>query len=252
MLEEPIFARRYQNLELRMKAQAEADGDIFLPNPTPSGPVDYALVCMEPSLGRWAPTPEAASKRIAEGFRNFIYSLDDFILHYCASQYLCGNGQSYIVTDVSKGAMLVNRAGKERAERYNRWHHLLTDELDLLLRQPGQVIAVGRAVAKHLQEHGLRDFSSIMHYSRQAAAGRNAAIVGREDEFKAYRDNLILPDVVNNAEQYMVAQRIPSRIRAKTLARLSAGTLTDSRLKLMFVYKTAFEGLQIPSASSVR
>ena len=222
-----------------MKAQAEADGDIFLPNPAPSGPVDYTFVCMEPSLGRWAPTPEAASKRIAEGFRNFIYSLDDCILHYCASEYLCGEGQRYFVTDVSKGAMLVNRAGKERAERYNRWHHLLTDELDLLLRPSGRVIAVGSAVANHFQDHCLRDFSTIMHYSRLAAAGRNAAIVGREDEFRAYRESVALQDVVDNAEHYMLACGIPTTIRAETLARLSAGTLTDSRRKLMFVYKTA-------------
>ncbi len=85
MIEEAMFAKCYQNLELRMKARAETDGDTFLPNPTPSGPVDYALVCMEPSLGRWAATPEAAHERIAAVVRNFIYSLDDFIVHYCAS-----------------------------------------------------------------------------------------------------------------------------------------------------------------------
>ena len=31
---------------------------IFLPNVTPQGPVDYVLVGMEPSLGRWARTKE--------------------------------------------------------------------------------------------------------------------------------------------------------------------------------------------------
>ena len=187
---------------------------------------------MEPSLGRWAPTPEAASKRIAEGFRNFIYSLDDFILHYCASQYLCRDGQSYIVTDVSKGAMLVKGcAAKERTERYSRWHHLLTDELELLLRPSGQVVAVGTAVTRHLQEHGFRHFSSIMHYSRRTGAGRDAVIVGREDEFLAYRDTVSQSDMIDKAERYMVESSIPSSIRAKTLARLSVGTLTDSRLK---------------------
>lgn len=245
-----MFAARYRDLELRMKARAEADGDIFLPNPAPSGPVDYALVCMEPSLGRWAASPAIASEKIEAGFRNFMYSLEDFILHYCASRYICGEGQRYFVTDVSKGAMLVNRAGKERVERYNRWHDLLTDELDLLLRPSGRVIAVGNAVAKHFRDRGLR-VSTIMHYSGQAAAGRNAAIVGREEEFKAYRDSVTLRDVVENAEHYMLACGIPEHIRAETLARLSMAALTHSRRKLMFVYKTAFEGMQSPSGGTV-
>ncbi len=243
MFDEAMFASRYRDLELRMKARAEADGDIFLPNPAPSGPVDYALVCMEPSLGRWAATPGVASERIAAGFRNFIYSLEDFILHYCASRFLCADEQRYFVTDVSKGAMLVNWAAKERAERYSRWHDLLADELGLLLRPSGRVIAVGNAVARHFRDHGVREFSTIMHYSGQAAAGRNAAIVGREEEFGAYRDSVTLEDVVGNAEHYMLSFGIPASIRAETLARLSASVLTDSRQKLLFIYKTAFEGM---------
>jgi hypothetical protein len=199
---------------------------------------------MEPSLGRWAATPEVASERIAPGFRNFIYSLEDFILHYCASRYLCGEGQRYFVTDVSKGAMLVDRAGEERVERYNRWHDLLSDELELLLRASGQVIAVGNTVAKHFRDRGLRDFSTIMHYSGQAAAGRNAAIVGREAEYIAYRESVSLHDVADNAEQYMLACGIPAGVRAEALARLSAADLSDSRQKLMFIYKTAFEGIR--------
>jgi len=234
-----------------MKARAEADGDIFLPNPAPSGPVDYALVCMEPSLGRWAATPELAYERIAAGFRNFIWSLEDFILHYCAGRYLCDEGQHYFVTDVSKGAMLVDRADKERTERYNRWHGLLTDELDLLLRPLGRVIAVGNAVAKHFRHHGLHNFSTIMHYSGQAAAGRNAAIVGREQEFEAYRNSVTLWDVVENGEQYMLAYGIPADIRSETVDRLAKADLTESRQKLMFVYKTAFEGMRSPSGWTV-
>ena len=234
-----------------MKSLAEADGDIFLPNPAPSGPVDYALVCMEPSLGRWATTPKLASERIAAGFRNFIYSLEDFILHYCESRYPCDKGQRYFLTDVSKGAMLVHRAGNERAERYNRWHNLLTDELELLLRPYGRVIAVGSAVSKHFRDRGLRDFSTIMHFSRQAATGRNAAIAGREEEFEAYREEVTLRDVVDNAEHYMSACGIPASIQAQTLARLSATALTDSRRKLMFAYKAAFEAMRRLSVGTV-
>ncbi len=239
-----MFNTRYQELVLRMRARAAADGDIFLPNPAPNSPVDYALVCMEPSLGLWAPTPEIAAGRINAGFRNFIYSLEDFILHFCADRYLCGEGQRYFVTDVSKGAMLVDRAGKDRVERYNRWHELLKDELALLLRPSGQVIAVGKAVKKHFMDRGLPEFTTILHYSGQAAAGRNAAIVDREAEYEEYRRTVTLRDVVDNAKQYMLSCGIPASIQAEVLARLSVADLTDSRRKLMFIYKTAFEDIR--------
>jgi hypothetical protein len=239
-----MFETRYRELVLRMKAQAEADGDIFLPNPKPSGPVDYALICMEPSLGRWAPTPEIASERIKEGFRNFIYSLEDFILHFCASRYLCGEGERYFVTDVSKGAMLVDRAGTERAERYNRWHSLLEEELALLLHESGSMIVVGNAVKKHFLDRGIREFTTIMHYSGQAAAGRNAAIRGKEKDFGEFRGTVSLGDVINNADEYMQSCGIPWGIRTEVRERLSSTSLTDSRQKLMFIYKTAFEEIR--------
>lgn len=238
-----MFETRYKELVFRMKSRAEADGDIFLPNPEPSGPVDYALICMEPSLGRWAPTPKIASEKIDAGFRNFIYSLEDFILHFCAGRYLCGEGQRYFVTDVSKGAMLVDQADRDRVARYNRWHGLLKDELDLVLRDSGHVIAVGNAVKKHFLDRGIRDFTTIMHYSGQAAAGRNAAIVGREAEFEEYRGTVTLRDVIDNGEKCMLSYGVPTSVQSEVLARLSAADLTDSRRKLMFIYKAAFENL---------
>lgn len=33
------FRAAYQELEARMKGLAEADGEVFLPNPAPAGPV---------------------------------------------------------------------------------------------------------------------------------------------------------------------------------------------------------------------
>ena len=52
------FRAKYRRLEDRMRALAEADDDVFLPNPEPVEPVDYVLICMEPSLGAWARSRE--------------------------------------------------------------------------------------------------------------------------------------------------------------------------------------------------
>jgi hypothetical protein len=93
-----------------MKARSEADGDVFLPNPEPLGPVEYVFVCMEPSLGGWARSPDEAKARVEAGFRNFVSSVEDFILHFCIRQYLCEPTEHYHITDLSKGAMLVERA----------------------------------------------------------------------------------------------------------------------------------------------
>jgi hypothetical protein len=66
------FQAAYRNLEGRMKALAQADGDVFLPNSEPEGPVDYVFICMEPSLGRWARSAEEAESKVDAGFRNFL------------------------------------------------------------------------------------------------------------------------------------------------------------------------------------
>ena len=110
MLVDDSFHASYRELERRMNALAEADGNIFLPNPEPEGPVQYVLICMEPSLGRWARSTDQARSKVEAGFRNFLSSIEDFILHLCVRRYLCAPEQRYHITDVSKGAMLVGRA----------------------------------------------------------------------------------------------------------------------------------------------
>ena len=119
------FHAAYRALEARMKALAEADDHVFLPNPEPEGPVHYVLICMEPSLGRWARPADQARAKVRSGFRNFLPSDEVAILHFCIRRYLCRAAERYHVTDVSKGAMLVDRAGLARVQRYERWHKLL-------------------------------------------------------------------------------------------------------------------------------
>ena len=76
------FVDKYRDLERRMKALAESDGDVYLPNPAPTEPVDYILVCMEPSLARWARSPEEARRKVASGFRNFLAGIEPMLLHF--------------------------------------------------------------------------------------------------------------------------------------------------------------------------
>jgi len=239
------FATRMRDLEQKFAAAAAVDGDVYLPNFTPSGPVDAVLIGMEPSLGWWARTPAEAAPKIAAGFRNFMWSPEDFILHYAARRSLCSAGGTYHITDVSKGAMTVEKAHIDRRVHYARWAVLLDEELRLIARPGAHIIAIGRDVCSFLERNGFdRDVTSIMHYSAQANAARNAAVRGREAEFRAFSEMLSMQDIVDVAAEIMRENSIPVAMSADTIARLRKATLSESRKKLAFIYSTVFAKLR--------
>lgn len=238
------FHAAYRELEERMKALAEADGDVFLPNPEPEGPVQYVLICMEPSLGRWTRSADEARSKVEAGFRNYIFSIEDFILHFCARRYLCKPAERYHITDLSKGAMLVDRAGSSRDERYDRWYPLLQEEIDLVTTPDAGIVTVGKVVSNYLERKPLgRSFTGVIHYSGQAGRARNEGIVGREDSFKAFRDSVSLEDLITTAVDVLRSTRVPDGIRDETLSRLRRSQLTTSCKQLNFNYKVAFESM---------
>jgi hypothetical protein len=228
-----------------MKVLAEADGDVFLPNPEPVGPVEYVFVCMEPSLGRWARSADEARAKVAAGFRNFLSSIEDFILHFCIQQYLCASTQRYHMTDLSKGAMLVQRAGVARIQRYDRWYGLLVEELDLVATPGAGIVAVGNAVARHLERRAFpKPFTTVIHYSGLAARARAAGIVGHEDRFEEFKSSVSLQCVLATAEDVLMASAVPASFRDETLARLAQSQLSETRQQLIFNYKLAFEAMR--------
>ncbi len=239
------FRAAYRQLEERMRALAESEGDVFLPNPEPEGRVQYVFICMEPSLGRWARSADEARSKVEAGFRNFLFSLEDFILHFCARRYLCKPNERYHITDVSKGAMLVKRAGVARPERYDRWYPLLLEEIDLVADPNAGIVAVGKVVSKYLKQRGFcRPYVSVIHYSGQAVRARNEGINGRDDEFEAFKDSVTLQDVLAVAEEVLKASHVPTNFYDETMARLARSQLTVSRKKLIFNYKVAFESMR--------
>ena len=239
------FDVAYQALENRMKKLAEADGDVFLPNPQPDSPVHYVLICMEPSLGRWARSEDEARSKVEAGFRNFLSSIEVLILHFCARRYLCAPAERYHITDLSKGAMLVNRAGSSRYERYDRWYPLLEDEINLVATPNAGIVAVGKVVSDYLKQKPFkRSFTRIIHYSGQAGQARNEGIVGREDRFQAFKDSVSLEDLIATAEDVLRESRVPANFRDETLSRLAKRQLTTSSKKLIFNYKVSFESMQ--------
>ncbi len=239
------FHTEYRELEERMKALAEADGDVFLPNPEPLGRAQYVLICMEPSLGRWARSADHAKSRVKEGFRNFLSSTEAMILHFCARHYLCKPGERYHITDLSKGAMLVDRAGSSRDERYDKWYPLLQEEIDLVATPDAGIVTVGKVVSNYLGPNPFgRSSTGVIHYSPRAALARRAGIVGREDSFQAFMASVSLEDLKATAEDVLKEAHVPSDIRSEALSQLAKNQLTTSHQQLIFNYKVAFESMR--------
>ncbi|MGA9250092.1 MAG: hypothetical protein WBV87_17740 [Candidatus Acidiferrales bacterium] len=229
-----------------MKALAEADGHIFLPNPEPEGPVDYIFICMEPSLGHWASSPEDARLKVDAGFRNFLFSTETSILHFCIRRYLCKPTQQYHITDLSKGAMHVKGAGRERRQGYDRWDPLLQEEINLVATSDAAIFTVGNDVSKNLKRLGFqRPVKPIIHYSGLNGRARKREIEPCKDAFEEFRGSVSIKDVAATAEAVFRKARVPTEMRDKELSRLSGSDLTDSRHMLIFSYKSAFESIRL-------
>jgi hypothetical protein len=99
---------------------------------------------------------------------------------------------------------------------------LLLEELDLCASASAGMVAVGSVVARYLDQQGFpRPFTPVIHYSSQAGPARNAGVVGREDDFRAFRGSVCLEDVIAAAEGALRAAHVPSEIRDETLLRLA-------------------------------
>jgi hypothetical protein len=83
-----------------------------------------------------------------------------------------------------------------------------------------------------------------MHYSALANAARNAAVIGREAEFRAFSEMLSIHDIVDVAAEIMHENSVSAAMSAETIARLRKATLSESRKKLAFIYSTAFAKLR--------
>lgn len=242
---EEQFRSAYRDLERRMKALAESDGDVYLPNPEPTAPVDYIMICMEPSLGHWARSAEDARARVASGFRNFLAAMEPMLLHFSARRFLCENGQRYHITDFSKGAMLVEHAGPARADRYDRWYALLQEEIDLVAAPGACIIAVGKSVAEHLARREFpREVTPVIHYSPLAAGARTARLEGHQDRFREFERSISSEDVLATAREVLDESGVPTEIYNEALTRVARSQLSESRRKLVYCYKLDFEAMK--------
>ena len=245
--EDMTFKQKYEALEQRFKEQVEKDNrDLkieggYVHNFVPRGPVDYVLIAMEPSTGVLGKD----RKDPYEIDRNFSWSVEDFILHHCIRNWLCRDGESYHLTDLAKGGMKTRLAGVERRRRYDRWYDLLTEELRLLSKGRGtRIITIGKVVADYLEDkHLCGRVERILHYTRNAASHRDREIRPWQEDFLEFSRSVnkdsfqqTIEEVLEDADMCSYANHRPE----------GGGTynLTESRKKLMFLYKMRFSELR--------
>lgn len=203
----------YRQLEDRFREQVARDRThtidrvkqgwgVYLPVEKPVYRADYVLVGMEPSMG-WAENALHAEQMVAAGkIVNFGCDWPGPESHvlklFCRSieRFLCGPNEHHYLTDLSKGAMMVEVAAIDRGSRYMRWYELLLDELAIVAKPKAPVIAIGSRVGKFLRgrklaertEHNLHE---VPHYSLQNWRVWETEAKDNRDGFRAFQRDVL-------------------------------------------------------------
>ena len=239
----PLDETEYSSLEQRFRDQVIRDRSrvtqwvvkkglgVYLPCKKPKNMVDYILVGMEPSFG-WADSVEDGEKKVEEGAMNFgaFTPSDDAkapldLLKLSIERFLCQPGETYHLTDVSKGAMPVAMADIDREQRYEEWYPLLLEEIEIVGKPRAPIIAIGKLVQNFLQQSDLegktgRPLHAVLHYSYQAARYWKTEAEGDPEGFKAFKKAEF-----GNGRRW-------------------AKDLSIAKMQLIFTYKKQFEAIQ--------
>ncbi len=193
---DPIDLKAYRELESDFERQVAKDLKtikaiqaevevVYFPIALPKEPVDYVFVAMEPSY------PAGLKERIAEGERLFNTSTEPLPTFMQAiKRFLCSEGQTFLVTDLAKGAMLPSVAHIKRNERYQEWYPLLLREIEILAKSTAHVIAVGNKVESFLKAQGMkREVYKVPHYSRQAVRHWKRKAEAHGEFYETFKQN---------------------------------------------------------------
>ncbi len=145
--------------------------------------------------------------------------------------------------------MKTRLAGVKRTCRYDRWYELLKRELQLLNKQEGtRIIAIGTVVSDYLKGKGLCErVERILHYSRNAAPHRDRAIRQWQEDFPEFSCSVDRADFRYAFEQTIEEVLKDADMSSYVDCRPEGGgtyRLTESRKKLMFLYKMRFSALR--------
>jgi hypothetical protein len=224
---------------------------VYLPNVSPKQKERNILIAMEPSF-KWAKDEADGMAKVRKGFRNFFFSVEDMIVHFCAGRYL---GGGYHITDVSKIAIKTKDAAAIREEAWMKQRDLLIEELKLIGTDDCQIIPIGESspggsgnwVQNNLHGHPLlkhfRFREPVLHYSWTASKHRTRAAVANAVGFKTFCSEWNPGDFVRNTNGCLNRMEDCEAVKESLRKRCSV-RISESRLHLAFTYKTAFERIK--------
>ena len=232
------FSKEYAALEREFKAMVKEDNEkcglksTYLRNFVPEAHADFVLIAMEPSGSPIEFDPNA---------RNFAYSMEDFILHFCVKNYLCKGTETYHLTDLSKGMLPANVAKGGSKERWERWYPLLRKELKLVAKKDAPIIAIGGQVEGFLKEKKKPILAGrVLHYSLSAIGHWKHTPCQHPDLYKEFAPTVSFDDIKKTVKEVFSPSDLNFHVEP-TLKRLKRGSgLTDSRKHLMFTYMVRF------------
>jgi len=135
----------------------------------------------------------------------------------------------------------VARANIDRDARYARWYKLLKQEIEVVAKPGASFVAVGKVVERELRRLGFAEpFTTVLHYSGQAAWARKAAIDGQEAEFRSFAKSVSLQDILETVKWLLSENDSPTELTQEAIERVRRVKFTESRKMLLFSYRKAF------------
>lgn len=256
----PDFMQQYKEIEecfreqiKRDREQLKCDDIVYLqPFTIPSDQVDYVFIAMEPALTKvWLgepPNRNNGDAAVKKGARNFMPGrIEECVLYYCATKYL--GGRTFYITDMSKGAMTLDRAKTDRGSLWKEWFGLLEKELKLVAKEDATVFAIGTQVYNFLTHKKRQDtwfhktfagrIEYLLHYSGSAAGYRKNSIIGKESEFNDFKTKVTEKDIIDVVIPLLTKEC--TEWAKDSIERVKGIRITKSWKMLIFGYKMKME-----------
>ena len=223
--------------EIRINSQ-----QIYLPNTRPKEKVDYLFIGTEPSLGRWAINKEDAKEKIRNGFTNYAFSMEDFILKYAIENYL---SLSYLITDISKFA-IKTRAFDKRGN-WDTWLPVLKKEIKLFRYERTKIISLGKGKKQNdfLNGNDINVDNVLFHFSSQNSHRRADYAKAHEQQFKEFQCPSY-EEIVNFAKKYLDRNSISQTMQDPFILKNLENTkkLSPSKKNLIFYFFNEFNAFK--------
>lgn len=241
--------------ELENKFKEDHPEDVYLRNILPFRKVDYIFIGTEPSLKRWTirsndeERKKDADEKIRDGFKNFIFSAEDFILKYAIENYL---KLPYYITDISKIALPTDEIDKNKY--WKNGLTILKKEIALYSNEKTKIISIGRIQVPFLIREGIlsNEKDCLWHFSSQNSVRRNKYAIDNNDKYEEFIKRIpLIEHILIFAENYlskncMAQTGIIRELCLKSLkkARSKNNELSDAKKKLLFYLFNEFHEFQ--------